>query len=197
VHVIPFGAEPGEPRAPRDGKGPLVAGVAANLEQWKGIDLLLEAAAQVKSPLRLEIYGSGSERALLERQARELGVEARFHGFVADLREPLGDLDVLVQPSRADNFPLAVLEAMAAGLPVVGARVGGIPELVLDGETGVLVEPDDPAALAAALDSLAESPERREAFGRAGRERVAESFTVDAFIRRTIELYEELCGSST
>jgi glycosyltransferase involved in cell wall biosynthesis len=197
VHVIPFGAEPGEPRASRDGGRTLVAGVAANLEHWKGIDTLLEAAAKARSPVRLEIYGTGSQRDVLERQARELGVEARFHGFVADLREPFAGLDVLVQPSRADNFPLAVLEAMAAGLPVVGARVGGIPELVLDGETGLLVEPEDPAALAAALDSLAESPERREALGRRGRERVAETFTVDAYIRRTIELYEELCGSST
>jgi len=197
VHVIPFGAEPGETRSPRDGDGTLVAGVAANLEPWKGIDLLLEASAQARSRVRLEIYGTGSQRDPLERAARELGVEARFHGFVADLREPLAGLDVLVQPSRADNFPLAVLEAMAAGLPVVGARVGGIPELVLDGETGLLVEPESPAALAAALDSLAESPERREAFGRRGQERVAESFSVDAFIRRTIELYEELCGSST
>ena len=84
-----------------------------------------------------------------------------------------------------------------AGLPVIGARVGGIPELVLEGETGLLVEPDDPAALAAALDSLAVSPQRREALGLRGRERVAESFSVEAFIRRTIELYEELCGSST
>ncbi|TMM23846.1 MAG: glycosyltransferase family 4 protein [Actinobacteria bacterium] len=179
-----------------DGRA-LVAGAVTNLEVWKGIDLLLEAAALARSPVRLEIYGTGSQRDSLERQARELGVDTRFHGFVADLRKPLAGLDVLVQPSRADNFPLAVLEAMAAGLPIVGARVGGIPELVLDGETGLLVEPEDAAALAAALDSLAESRERREALGRRARERVAESFSVDAFIRRTIELYEELCGSST
>ena len=197
VHVIPFGVEPGEPPESHDDGRALVAGAVTNLEVWKGIDLLLEAAALARSPVRLEIYGTGSQRDSLERQARELGVDTRFHGFVADLRKPLAGLDVLVQPSRADNFPLAVLEAMAAGLPIVGARVGGIPELVLDGETGLLVEPEDAAALAAALDSLAESRERREALGRRARERVAESFSVDAFIRRTIELYEELCGSST
>ena len=80
----------------------------------------------------------------LERQARESGVDATFHGFVPDLRERLAGLDVLVQPSRADNLPLSVLEAMAAGLPVVGTRVGGIPELVVDGETGILVDPERP-----------------------------------------------------
>ena len=197
VHVIPFGVEPGEPPESHDDGRALVAGAVTNLEVWKGIDLLLEAAALSRSPVRLEIYGTGSQRDSLERQAQELGVDTRFHGFVADLRKPLAGLDVLVQPSRADNFPLAVLEAMAAGLPIVGARVGGIPELVLDGETGLLVEPEDAAALAAALDSLAESRERREALGRRARERVAESFSVDAFIRRTIDLYEELCESST
>lgn len=196
VHVIPYGVEPGT-----DGARPehdiLVAGVAANLEYWKGIDVLLEAARLARAPLRLEIYGAGSLRDELERHARELGVDARFHGFVADMSAPLAGLDVLVQPSRADNLPLAILEAMAAGLPVIGTRVGGIPELVLDGETGLLAEPERPEALAAALDSLAASRERRLELGRRGRERVQEHFSADGVARRTVALYEELCGSST
>jgi glycosyltransferase involved in cell wall biosynthesis len=194
VHVIPYGIEV-------DGSGErvehdrLVAGVAANLEYWKGIDVLLEAARLAQSPLRLEIYGVGSLRDELERKAN--GLDARFHGFVQDMREPLAGLDVLVQPSRADNLPLAILEAMAAGLPVVGTRVGGIPELVVDGETGLLVDPERPEELAAALDSLAGSPERRAELGQRGRERVREHFSADAIARRTVALYEELCGSST
>jgi glycosyltransferase involved in cell wall biosynthesis len=168
----------------------LVAGVAANLEYWKGIDVLLEAARLVRSPLRLEIYGVGSKQAELERQAE--GLDVHFNGFV---QNPLAGLDVLVQPSRADNLPLAILEAMAAGLPVIGTRVGGIPELVLDGETGVLVAPEHPEELAVALDSLAADPERRLELGRRGRERVREHFSADGIARRIVALYEELCGS--
>jgi len=197
LHVIPHGIEAGaESSRPPDGAA-LVAGVAANLEHWKGIDVLIEAAALARAPWRLEIYGAGSLRDELESLARARGVDARFHGFVPNLREEFAQLDLLVQPSRADTFGLAALEAMAVGLPVVGARVGGIPELVVDGETGLLVEPEDPQALAAALDSLAAEPERRRELGRRGRERVVEHFSVDAMVRRTIELYEELCGSST
>jgi len=197
VHVIPYGVEVDANGARPARDGVMVAGVAANLEHWKGIDVLLEAARLARRPLRLEIYGTGSLWDELERQSRELGVEARFHGFVSDMTGPLAALDVLVQPSRADNLPLAILEAMAAGLPVVGTRVGGIPELVLDGETGVLVEPERPEALAAALDSLAESAERRDELGRRGQERVREHFSADGIAARTVALYEELCGSST
>ncbi|HEY6836989.1 MAG TPA: glycosyltransferase family 4 protein [Gaiellaceae bacterium] len=191
VHVIPYGMEVGANEAGA-GHGGFAAGVAANLEYWKGIDVLLEAARLVRNPVRLEIYGVGSEQAALERQAN--GLDAHFNGFVPD---PLARLDVLVQPSRADNLPLAILEAMAAGLPVIGTRTGGIPELVVDGETGLLVAPERPEELAAALDSLAESPERRAEMGRHGRERVREHFSADAIARRTVDLYEELCGSST
>jgi glycosyltransferase involved in cell wall biosynthesis len=194
VHVIPYGVETVGNGA-RPEHDVLVAGVAANLEYWKGIDVLLEAARLVESPLRLEIYGVGSLRDELERQAQ--GLDARFHGFVQDMREPLAGLDVLVQPSRADNLPLSILEAMAAGLPVIGTRTGGIPELVLEGETGLLVPPERPEELAAALDSLAASPERRLELGRRGRERVREHFSADSIARRTVALYEELCGSST
>jgi glycosyltransferase involved in cell wall biosynthesis len=197
VHVIPYGIEVGEAPVPRESSGSLVAGVAANLEHWKGIDILLEAGSLMRAPVRIEVYGTGSLRDELERQARELGVDAHFHGFVSDMREPLAGLDVLVQPSRADNLPLAIFEAMAAGLPVVGARVGGIPELVVDGETGLVVMPENPYALATALDSLAASADRRRELGRRGRERIAERFSAETIARRTIGLYEELCGSST
>jgi glycogen synthase len=196
VHVIGYGVElDGEPE-PREHEV-LVAAVAANLEYWKGIDVLLDAARLVKAPLRLEVYGTGALRDELEQQARRNGVDARFHGFVGDIRERLADADVLVQPSRADTLPLAVLEAMAGGLPVVGARVGGIPELVVDGETGFVVAPEDPEALADALDALAAGPELRRRLGRRARERAAEVFSPERATRRMVALYEELCGSST
>jgi glycosyltransferase involved in cell wall biosynthesis len=194
LHVIPYGIE----SAPANGRpevhDALVAGVAANLEYWKGVDVLLEAARLAQEPLRIEINGEGSLRGDLERQAQQADVEAHFNGFVP---KPLAGIDVLVQPSRADNLPLAVLEAMAAGLPVVGARVGGIPELVLDGETGIVVPPEDAQALAAALDSLARDRGRLAELGRRGRERVATHFSAEQVGRRTVALYRELCGSST
>jgi len=196
LHVIPYGIEL-EDGTPGQEHDRLVAGVAANLEYWKGIDVLVEAARLAQASLRLEIYGVGALGEELRRQAREAGIDARFHGFASDIRARLAELDVLVQPSRADNLPLAILEAMAIGLPVVGTRVGGIPELVVDGETGLIVPPEDPAALAAALDSLASSPVRRREYGRAGRERAAEHFSAEGVARRTVALYEELCASST
>ena len=196
VHVIPLGIEAAEEAEPRD-RVELVAGVVSNLEHWKGIDVLIDAASAMHAPVRLEVFGRGSLAAELERQAREAGVDARFHGFVSDVRERLRELDVLVQPSRADNFPLAVLEAMAAGVPVVATRVGGIPELVLDGETGLLVEPESPTALAEALDGLAASPDRRRGLGRRGRERAGEEFSPELTARRTVALYRDLCASST
>jgi glycosyltransferase involved in cell wall biosynthesis len=196
VHVIPYGVEPA-PAAPRPERDVFTAGVAANLEYWKGLDVLLQAARSVGSPLRLEIYGTGSLRDELEREARAAGVDATFHGFVADMSDRFRELDVLVQPSRADNLPLAILEAMAVGTPVIGARVGGIPELVVDGETGILVEPEDPAALASALEDLARDPERRRELGRKARERIAAHFSAEDVARRTVALYHELCASST
>ena len=195
VRVIPNGVDvPAAPEA-RPSREALVAGLAANLEPWKGVDVLLEAARRMQAPLRLEIYGDGSLRGELEQQSA--GLDARFHGFVQEMTEAVAGLDVLVQPSRAENLPLAVLQAMAAGLPVIATRVGGIPEVVVDGETGILVEPDDPEAIADALDSLAANPERRRKLGEAGRERVREHFSADGMARRTLALYEELCGSST
>jgi len=197
VRQIPPGIEPAPQDAPRPEHEALVAGVAANLEYWKGVDVLLDAAPLVRSPLRLEIYGAGSLRDELERRAGEAGVDARFHGFVPDTRAAFAGLDVLLQPSRADNMPFAVLEAMAAGLPVVGTRVGGIPELIADGETGVVVEPDDPVALATALDDLAGDPVRRVELGRNGRARVESHFSAEEVAHRTVALYRELCESST
>jgi glycosyltransferase involved in cell wall biosynthesis len=196
VHVIPCGVDTARSNG-RASNDVFVVGTAAGLEYWKGIDVLIGAAARAGVPLRLEIFGDGSLRQELEQQARDAGVDARFHGFVPDLPERLAGLDAFVLPSRAENLPLAILEAMAAGLPVVGTRVGGVPELIVDGETGSIVEPENPEAMGAALRTLAADPARREELGRNGRERVTARFSAEQTGRRTVELYERLCGSST
>jgi glycosyltransferase involved in cell wall biosynthesis len=108
VHVIPLGIPPVAPVS-RGSNRPFTVGAAANLEYWKGIDVLVAACALARRPLRLEVYGDGALRGELERQARAAGVEARFHGFVGDLPARLAGLDVFALPSRADNFPSSIL----------------------------------------------------------------------------------------
>ena len=196
LRVIPNGIVPGRAEPP-PAHDPFTIGTAALLTPRKAVDVLLDACTRVGSPLRLEIFGDGEERERLERHAARLDLDVHFHGYVTDLRARLETLDAFVLPTRAENMPVAILEAMATALPVVATRVGGIPEVVLDGETGVLVEPDDPDALAAAIRELARDPERRAELGRAGRRRVAEQFHADGVAQAMVRLYEELCESST
>ena len=195
IHVIPHGIRPGKKRAEADA-GPLRLITSAGLEYWKGVDVLVAAAARVPVELQVDVYGDGSLRGELERDARSRGVDARFHGFTSSVRDRLAAADVFVLPSRGDNAPMAILEAMAAGLPVIATRVGGIPELVTHEQTGLLVAPDDPAELAAAIERLAGDPELRAALGARAAARVAADFSVERAVESTIELYEELCGSS-
>jgi glycosyltransferase involved in cell wall biosynthesis len=175
---------------------PLRLAVAANLEHWKGVDLLLEACALVAVPVHLDVYGDGAEADALAASATRLGVDATFHGRVDGVRDLLLDADVYVHPSRADNLPIAVLEAMAAALPVVATRVGGVPELVDDGVTGIVVPADDAPALAHAIERLANDDGQRVAMGRAGAARVAEDFDPDDTAAAVVQVYEELCASS-
>jgi glycosyltransferase involved in cell wall biosynthesis len=169
-------------------------GTAAILEHRKGIDVLIEACARVETPVRLEVFGDGSLREELSEQARAAGIDHHFHGHVTDIRERLLDLDIFVLPTRAENLPIAILEAMACALPVISTRVGGISELVRENETGILVDPDDCPALAQALERLARDPDERERFGRKGAERIASHFSADEVARRMLCLYEELVG---
>jgi glycosyltransferase involved in cell wall biosynthesis len=191
VRVLPHGVtlHRTEP-APR--RQPAVIGTAATLDYHKGIDVLLQACVRIAEPFRLEIFGEGPARPDLEQLAARLGVPATFHGFVDDFRERVGELDVFVLPTRGDNLPMAILEAMAAAVPVVATRVGGVPELVADHTTGLLVPPDDSAALAAAILRLLEQEELRAELGRAGARRVEQEFESGLIARRMIALYREL-----
>jgi glycosyltransferase involved in cell wall biosynthesis len=173
-------------------RGPLVAGVVARLEWWKGIDVLIEACAQATQPLRLEIFGDGTERARLQQLAARHGVAARFHGEVHDVRERLDALDVLVSPSRAENAPFALLEGMAHGLPVIGTRVGGVPDIVEHERTGLLVEPGLSRPLADALDLLAADAALATSFGMAGALRASREFCEARVLPRFVALYHRL-----
>lgn len=196
VHVLPYGIDI-EDVVVRKRDVPFTVGTTAILIPRKDVALTLDACARALTPLHLEVFGDGPCRPALEAQARRLGLHATFHGFLPDVRGRLADLDVLVLSTKGDNLPVAILEAMAAGVPVVATRSGGIPELVADGETGLLTEAGDADGLAAAIDSLGSDESRRRALGAAGRERAVREFEAGAVARRMVELYGTLCASST
>ena len=160
------------------------------LTRQKGVDVAIRALPSAPADAVLVVLGEGPERASLERLARELGIEQRVFllGRVPDVSAWLGRAALLVHPVRWEGFGLAVLEAMLAGLPVVGSRVSSLPELVVDGETGVLVQVEDAGALAGAISRALEQPE----LGAAGRERAKQEFSVERMASRTTGLYERL-----
>ena len=167
------------------------------LKERKGQRFLLEAAAELKSRgLKLEyrFAGDGSLRAELENQAKRFGIgpEARFLGFVGDMAEFFAGVDLVAMPSLFEGLGIAALEAMAAAKPVVATRVGGLAELIIDGETGILVPPGDGRALADAIGRLAVSPPLAAAMGRRGRERVLGDFTLEQMAVRNETYYYEL-----
>jgi glycosyltransferase involved in cell wall biosynthesis len=164
----------------------------------KGVDTLIDALARLSSTgldWTATIGGNG-DLDTARAHARRVGVEGRvsFPGWVDETKvdELLRAADLLVLPSRAENQPVAILEAMARAVPVVATRIGGIPEQVLDGRSGLLVEPDDPDALAQALETLIRSPDLRLAFGKAGQQRFEELFSVASCAERFAQLYRSL-----
>jgi len=138
----------------------------------------------------------GGYRELLEREARSAGVADRvvFAGYRPDADAVLDELDVFVLPSWIEGLPLVALEAMAHGKPVVATAVGGTPEAVLDGETGLLVPPRDPERLAGAIERVLGDAELARRLGEAGRTRIAEHFSQQAMTRRVLEVYDELAS---
>jgi len=176
---------------------PLV-GCVAHLAPEKGLSVLLAAWSEVATAMpgaRLLLVGDGPERARLERTAASFVPDSVvFTGQRDDVAACLKALDLYVQPSLAEGLGTSVLDAMACGLPVVASRVGGLPEAVADGETGLLVPPGDPSALATAVLELLRDPERAAAMGAAGRRRVEEHFTLERMVEGYLMLYRELLG---
>ena len=177
----------------------LLVGTVGRLHRQKGFTDLLTAIAQVQEHIltvRLLLVGDGELRDDLEIQAQSSGLSdvVTFTGARSDVPEILAGLDVFVLPSLWEGMPNVVLEAMAASLPVVATAVGGTPEVVVDGVTGLLVPPRDPDALAQAITRLLRDPDLRRKMGRAGRERVERHFGVERMVQATEALYEELVG---
>lgn len=164
--------------------GKIVVAVTRLVPQ-KGLDVAVEALAGIDATL--VVLGEGPERERLEAQARELGVRLLLPGRVGDVASVMRRADVLVHPARWEGFGLALLEAMLAGLPVVATRVSSIPEIVVDGETGLLVPPNDPAALRAAVEVVLQDPGN---LGETGRERARVEFSVERMAKRTLAVYD-------
>jgi glycosyltransferase involved in cell wall biosynthesis len=163
----------------------------ARLEPQKGLDVALRALAALPPEAVLVVLGEGPQRAELEVLAAQLGVteRVRFPGRVGDVAALLRAAELLVHPARWEGFGLALLEAMLCGKPIVASRVSSIPELVADGETGILVPPDDPAALATAVGILLEDRTQATAMGEAGLVRAQQRFSVARMAERTVEVY--------
>jgi glycosyltransferase involved in cell wall biosynthesis len=170
---------------------------AGRLSPEKGFGVLIEAAAAVLAAdpgAGVAIFGEGVLRPDLEQQVQARGLTGRvvLPGFRTDLDALLAAADVVTLPSFTEGLPNVALEASAAGVPVVATAVGGTPEVVLDGETGLLIRPGQPDALANGLKQLLRDAEFRAALGAAGRERMHRLFTFDAQAAAYLDLFARL-----
>lgn len=174
-----------------------VVGAVSRLAWKKGIHDLLQTMPRLLASVpevRLVIVGDGPLRQELEAQATSLGCSSRvlFLGARQDALDLLSTFDVFVLPSVIEGMSNALLEAMAAGRPVVATDVGGNPEVVVNGEAGFIVPAADPECMAAAITTLLHAPDRAKEMGAAGRHRVREHYRVDVMTRRLEALYEDL-----
>jgi glycosyltransferase involved in cell wall biosynthesis len=178
----------------------VVLSVGALVER-KGHRTLLQAARQLKEqgiPLRYLLCGEGSLRAALEQEVRSLGLEAEVHfaGFCPDVTTVFAAADFFVHVPLWEGLGVAVIEALAAGLPVIASQVGGIPELIIDHQTGLLVRSQDHDALAAALRSFVQSPCQAQTLGRTGQIFARTQCDAALMAKRNEALYYELLGVS-
>lgn len=179
----------------------VLSGTVANLFPRKGYEVMLralQAILAVVPNVHYLIVGTGAARyeKSLRLCAQSLGITGHVHfaGFQETVYSYLGALDLYVQPSLMEGLGIAVIEAMAMGKPVVATATGGLPEVVLDGETGLLVPPGDSDALAGAVMQILQHPGWREDFGKVGRKRVEGLFTVDKMMDQLMLAYQAVLG---
>jgi glycosyltransferase involved in cell wall biosynthesis len=184
-----------------DREGEPVIGCLAVLEERKGHRYLLRAASILKARglrVMLHLGGEGTLRGELEREVDKLGLRetVKFCGFV-DPATFLANVDLFVLPSLYEGLGVAALEAMASGKAVIASRVGGLTESIIDGQTGLLVPPRVPEALADAIARLVREPFFGRELGRKGRARVLEQFTLEQMAVKNEAFYYELLGTGS
>jgi glycosyltransferase involved in cell wall biosynthesis len=180
----------------------MAVGLVGRLHHLKGADYLIEAMPRVlacKPDVKFALIGAGPEEQSLKALAEKRGVSdgVLFAGYRRDARRLMSAFDIVVLPSRDEAQSISLLEAMACRRPVVAANVGGVPEVVDDGITGLLYPAGDVHALAEAILALLNDGARRKAMGEAGRQRVADRFSRQSMLRETIAVYEHPAGSTS
>jgi len=200
IEVIPNGVQPDRypERVTRDRVRTIIT--VANLRREKAHEILIDAAARLRArhpELRFLIVGDGPRRRELEALVESLGLRSSvtFTGHREDVAALLAEADLFVLPSRSEAFPNAVIEAMAAGVPVVASAVGGLLDLIEPHRTGTLVPPDDPATLAGAIDALVSAPARAARIGAAARQAVASRYSFDRMVAGFESLYVSELGA--
>jgi glycosyltransferase involved in cell wall biosynthesis len=194
IHVIPNGIAMDRFAARSLTRPVTTVLTVANLRKEKAHEVLLHAAAKLapRHPyLQFQIAGDGPRMAELRALCTTLGLDSQvvFLGHREDVPALLSQADAFVLPSRSEAFPNGAIEAMAAGLPVVASATGGLLDLIDSGRTGVLVQPDDPDALADALEALVLSPARAAALGSCARDEVSRRYSFDRMVRAFEDLY--------
>ncbi len=207
VQTVRYGLEPSgvqvEPGARQKLRAELnlepqtpLLGSVCRLTEQKGLRYAIQAFAQVAAQIPMAHYimaGDGPLRATLEQQVADLGLKDRVHflGWRNDAQSLLAAIDVLIMSSLWEGFGLVLLEAMAVSTPIIASRVSALPEIVVDGETGALVPPADPQALAEAMLKMLKDPEQVRRLGSQGRRRLETEFSVERMVQNTLKVY---CG---
>lgn len=191
---------PAEPAADIRSAGRAIVGFVARLIPEKGPEHFLRAAKRVLQTFpdtTFYLVGSGPHRPALESLARELQIAGHvvFAGLRQDMPAVYAALDIMALPSLSEGLPMTVLEALAAGRAVVATAVGGIPSVIRDGETGLLIPPADSDALAGAIERLLRAPELRKKVGQCGRRLVEEQFSSNVMAKEYLAIYADLLSS--
>jgi L-malate glycosyltransferase len=198
VAVARYAASPSAPIPGLDDRpGEIVIGTVAGLRAVKNLPRLVRAVAAMSAKnVRLVVVGTGPESERIAAEARRLGLAERLlmPGFLPDPAVWIGRFHIFALSSDSEQFPISLVEAMAAGLPAVATAVGDVPHIVSSDNLPLIVDPVDEAAFAAALDSLADRPDLRRAIGRANREKAAAQYDEAKMIARYARLYGEAIG---
>lgn len=205
ITVLPFGVKLNQfkkNKTSNEFKGAseqIVIGTVKSLERVYGIDVLIESFKLVKErnpqiSLTLVIVGEGSERKNLEKLVNDLSIEnsVEFTGYKkpSNIVKWFNQIDIFINLSRRESFGVSVVEAMACGLPVIASNIGGLKEIIIDGESGVLVEPDNVFETAEAIEKLIMNSEERDKLGKTARVRVEKYFDWDKSINKIISIYK-------